>query len=171
MLTIRTIRDCCQDCCTETLVRRLSFKTQFKIEFLGPFNGPKKSLKKSLHVVFYKIWNQPKIVIIVFNVLWELVYFRVLICAWHDFCWLIALQGSRPQLEEVWEEEDGLDKDQFNPRTFFKIHGKCTYILTVILMLHVLRIINNIVLHCCFTLIFKSWNWLFSQSMNTKIFA
>ncbi|XP_028417212.1 nucleobindin-2-like [Dendronephthya gigantea] len=32
--------------------------------------------------------------------------------------------GSKQQLEEVWEEEDGFDKDQFNPRTFFKMHDK-----------------------------------------------
>ena len=27
-------------------------------------------------------------------------------------------------MEEVWEEEDGMDKDQFNPKTFFSLHGK-----------------------------------------------
>lgn len=31
--------------------------------------------------------------------------------------------GSREQMEEVWEKEDGLEKDQFEPRTFFRIHG------------------------------------------------
>ncbi|CAD6184999.1 unnamed protein product [Caenorhabditis auriculariae] len=30
--------------------------------------------------------------------------------------------GSRDQLEEVWEESDHLDKDSFNPRTFFALH-------------------------------------------------
>ncbi|CAB3399881.1 unnamed protein product [Caenorhabditis bovis] len=30
--------------------------------------------------------------------------------------------GSRDQLEEVWEESDHLEKDQFNPRTFFALH-------------------------------------------------
>lgn len=32
--------------------------------------------------------------------------------------------GSKSQLEEVWEEEDGLEKDQFNPRTFFNLHDR-----------------------------------------------
>lgn len=31
--------------------------------------------------------------------------------------------GGKQQMEEVWEEEDGLDKEQFEPRTFFHLHG------------------------------------------------
>ena len=31
--------------------------------------------------------------------------------------------GSKQQMEEVWEEEDGLEKEQFEPRTFFHLHG------------------------------------------------
>ena len=30
--------------------------------------------------------------------------------------------GSKDQLEEVWEETDHLDKDDFDPKTFFKLH-------------------------------------------------
>ncbi|KAF8354091.1 nucb-1, partial [Pristionchus pacificus] len=30
--------------------------------------------------------------------------------------------GSRDQLEEVWEESDNMDKDSFDPRTFFNLH-------------------------------------------------
>ncbi|GMT07191.1 hypothetical protein PENTCL1PPCAC_29365, partial [Pristionchus entomophagus] len=30
--------------------------------------------------------------------------------------------GSRDQLEEVWEESDQMDKDSFDPRTFFNLH-------------------------------------------------
>jgi len=30
--------------------------------------------------------------------------------------------GSKDQLEEVWEETDHLDKEDFNPRTFFTMH-------------------------------------------------
>ncbi|XP_074661012.1 nucleobindin-2-like isoform X6 [Tubulanus polymorphus] len=30
--------------------------------------------------------------------------------------------GSRAQLEETWEKEDHMDKDTFNPKTFFKYH-------------------------------------------------
>lgn len=30
--------------------------------------------------------------------------------------------GSKDQLKEVWEEEDHLDADKFNPKTFFQLH-------------------------------------------------
>ena len=36
-----------------------------------------------------------------------------------------CLQGSKAQLEQVWEETDGLDAKDFNPKTFFKLHGMC----------------------------------------------
>lgn len=32
--------------------------------------------------------------------------------------------GHKKQLEEVWEKEDGLDPDSFDPRTFFNLHDK-----------------------------------------------
>lgn len=35
-----------------------------------------------------------------------------------------CLQGSQNQLKEVWEEADGLDPDDFDPKTFFKLHGR-----------------------------------------------
>ena len=38
---------------------------------------------------------------------------------------LLVVQGSKAQLEQVWEETDGLDANDFEPRTFFKLHGKC----------------------------------------------
>ncbi len=28
------------------------------------------------------------------------------------------------QLREVWKETDGLDPQEFNPKTFFKLHGE-----------------------------------------------
>ncbi|XP_069462180.1 nucleobindin-1 [Ambystoma mexicanum] len=34
----------------------------------------------------------------------------------------INVPGSRDQLKEVWEETDGLDPNEFNPKTFFKLH-------------------------------------------------
>lgn len=34
------------------------------------------------------------------------------------------LQGSENQLKEVWEEADGLDPEDFDPKTFFNLHGK-----------------------------------------------
>lgn len=33
-------------------------------------------------------------------------------------------QGSVDQLREVWEATDGLDPQEFNPKTFFKLHGR-----------------------------------------------
>lgn len=33
-------------------------------------------------------------------------------------------QGSQNQLKEVWEDADGLDPEDFDPKTFFKLHGK-----------------------------------------------
>ncbi|XP_029142297.1 nucleobindin-2 [Protobothrops mucrosquamatus] len=34
----------------------------------------------------------------------------------------INFQGSKDQLKEVWEEADGLDPNDFDPKTFFKLH-------------------------------------------------
>lgn len=39
------------------------------------------------------------------------------------FLFFIDLQGSKDQLKEVWEETDGLDPNDFDPKTFFKLHG------------------------------------------------
>lgn len=36
----------------------------------------------------------------------------------------LCFQGSVAQLREVWEETDGLDPQEFNPKTFFKLHGE-----------------------------------------------
>lgn len=30
--------------------------------------------------------------------------------------------GSKQQLEEVWAEQDHMPKEEFNPKTFFKLH-------------------------------------------------
>lgn len=30
--------------------------------------------------------------------------------------------GSKDQLEEVWEKQDHLEPNQFNPKTFFELH-------------------------------------------------
>jgi len=32
--------------------------------------------------------------------------------------------GSKAELEEVWKEEDGLDPESFDPKTFFNLHDK-----------------------------------------------
>ncbi|KAM8927755.1 nucleobindin-1-like [Pelodytes ibericus] len=34
----------------------------------------------------------------------------------------VNVPGSMDQLKEVWEETDGLDPNDFNPKTFFKLH-------------------------------------------------
>lgn len=31
--------------------------------------------------------------------------------------------GSKKQLEEVWEKQDEMEGENFNPRTFFVMHG------------------------------------------------
>lgn len=33
-------------------------------------------------------------------------------------------QGSKAQLEDVWEKNDEMDRDNFNPKTFFMMHGR-----------------------------------------------
>ncbi len=35
--------------------------------------------------------------------------------------------GSKDQLEEVWEEQDHLEGEKFNPHTFFSLHGTHSY--------------------------------------------
>lgn len=37
----------------------------------------------------------------------------------------IHYPGNKAQLEEVWEKQDHMDRQDFDPRTFFMIHGKC----------------------------------------------
>ncbi|CAB1339280.1 unnamed protein product [Coregonus sp. 'balchen'] len=36
--------------------------------------------------------------------------------------------GSQNQFKELWEEADGLDPEDFDPKTFFKLHGKSSSI-------------------------------------------
>lgn len=33
--------------------------------------------------------------------------------------------GSKQQLEEVWEKQDHMENQEFNPKTFFYLHGNC----------------------------------------------
>lgn len=35
----------------------------------------------------------------------------------------IQYPGNQKQLEEVWEKQDHMDPEDFNPKTFFMIHG------------------------------------------------
>ena len=32
--------------------------------------------------------------------------------------------ASRKQFEEVWEKDDGLREEEFDPKTFFFLHGR-----------------------------------------------
>ena len=44
-----------------------------------------------------------------------------------NYLWFLVVdifKGSKAELEEVWKEEDGLDPESFDPKTFFKLHGK-----------------------------------------------
>ena len=36
----------------------------------------------------------------------------------------LAFQGNKEQLKEVWEEDDGMEGDDFEPRTLFHMHGR-----------------------------------------------
>lgn len=36
----------------------------------------------------------------------------------------IHYPGNKAQLEEVWEKQDHMDPEDFNPKTFFMIHGR-----------------------------------------------
>lgn len=33
--------------------------------------------------------------------------------------------GNKAQLEEVWQEQDHMDPSDFDPKTFFMMHGTC----------------------------------------------
>lgn len=44
----------------------------------------------------------------------------------------LCLQGSKDQFEEVWEKKDHLEDQEFNPKTFFKLHGMSRRILATV---------------------------------------
>ena len=56
--------------------------------------------------------------------------------------------ASKEQLEDVWENEDGFNKDAFNAKTFFHLHGEyvsvhlrvCTSIVCVCVCVHLHRV-------------------------------
>lgn len=55
--------------------------------------------------------------------------------------------GSKQQLEEVWEKQDHMENQEFDPKTFFHFHGtKDIYIITI----NMITIINV-------TFRFKRW--------------
>ena len=53
--------------------------------------------------------------------------------------------ASKHQLEEVWEEDDGLKDEQFDPKTFFFLHGQHIhfYLYSSIIALHKIIIIMD----------------------------
>lgn len=36
--------------------------------------------------------------------------------------------GSKQQLEEVWEKQDHMENQQFDPKAFFFMHGLCVVV-------------------------------------------
>lgn len=62
------------------------------------------------------------------------------------------LQGSQNQLKEVWEEADGLDPEDFDPKTFFNLHGK-TFTNWQLIIYSVLIYYNNVFI--CFLLLIQ----------------
>lgn len=34
--------------------------------------------------------------------------------------------GNKAQLQEVWEKQDNMDPENFDPKTFFMMHGECS---------------------------------------------
>ena len=43
---------------------------------------------------------------------------------WFSAVCVGCVQGGEEQLKKVWEESDGLNKKDFDPRTFFYLHGR-----------------------------------------------
>lgn len=50
--------------------------------------------------------------------------------------------GSKQQLEEVWEKQDHMEDQEFDPKTFFYLHGRKDY--------HIYYIIDHYFLNECF---------------------
>lgn len=48
------------------------------------------------------------------------------------FLFQIHHPGSKQQLEEVWEKQDHMENEEFNPRTFFFFHGIIYYIFIML---------------------------------------
>ena len=47
----------------------------------------------------------------------------LLVCQGPDLIMFPYFQGSKDQLEGVWEDTDKMDPEDFDPKTFFKMHG------------------------------------------------
>lgn len=47
----------------------------------------------------------------------------IVLNVWIDSLPQVHHPGSKQQFEEVWENQDHMNKDEFNPRTFFVMHG------------------------------------------------
>lgn len=39
----------------------------------------------------------------------------------------IHYPGNKAQLEEVWEKQDHMESEEFNPKAFFMIHGASVF--------------------------------------------
>lgn len=51
------------------------------------------------------------------------IFFLIYDHLWFLFNVKIHHPGSKKQLEEVWEKQDEMEGENFNPRTFFALHG------------------------------------------------
>lgn len=47
--------------------------------------------------------------------------------------------GNKAQLEDVWEKQDQLDKKDFDPQTFFVMHGKCSVKMATLFLINVFK--------------------------------
>lgn len=52
-------------------------------------------------------------------------------------------QGSKAQLEEVWEKEDHFDPENFDPKTFFYKHGNVLNVIYVDFPINVVGLYLN----------------------------
>ena len=59
----------------------------------------------------------------------------LLICLGPVFILSPCFQGSKDQLEGVWEETDKMDPEDFDPKTFFKFHGMWGFICPTVYMI------------------------------------
>lgn len=65
------------------------------------------------------LWNLYLIYLVAYS------YVQVLVILVNFFNKLFKIHhpGSKKQLEEVWEKQDEMEGEEFNPKAFFALHG------------------------------------------------